>query len=424
MTTQPSLSRRHLIAGAAALGIFPLVGGIAGCRATPEEARSALDRLPAGDPGDRSAPVARFTAQVLQAARTEPANLVMSPFSIQVALSMVRNGAAGRTAEEMDEVLHIGDLAAYNAEVNSLCQIVEARSRQIDKDREVRVELANSLWGQQDLDFAEPFLDALAQYYGAGMTLADFESDAAGAVEAINDWTEERTHGRIPEIVSTDLVTADTRLVLVNALYLKAPWARPFPEAATEDGPFTTGSGEQVEVPMMSGKANRWYADDVCTAARISYAGEDLAMAVVKPKDDIGRVLDDWAGGGLARLVDEWDEAVVDLRMPRWEHDWRGGLAEVLADLGMPIAFSDDADFSAMTAQERLLIGFVEHRATITVDEQGTEAAAATAVGMEPTSAQPGEPEELILDRDFLYVIHDVETGTPLFVGVVNDPTG
>lgn len=422
ITCRDLFPRRDLFRGAAGLAVLASLAATSGCRRAPQEARSSLDRLPGGDPGALPAAAATLTARVLQAARSGPANLVLSPFSVQVALSMVRNGAVGATADEMDRVLGIDDLTVHNEELNSTCQLIESRSGEIE-GQEVAVELANSLWGQQGLEFAEPFLDALAQYYGAGMALTDFAGDSAGAVDDINAWVDDRTHGLVPEIVTTDLVHAQTRLVLVNALYLKAPWAVPFDESATSDGPFTTGAGDQVQAPMMSGSTATWYEDEHCTATRRVYLGNDLAMAVAKPKGDIAALLEHWAEGGLTAMLDGWERAQVRLQMPRWEHEWRGGLAELLAEMGMATAFSDKADFSAMTAQERLLIGFVEHRATISVDESGTEAAAATAVGMEPTSAEPERSEDLVLDRDFAYVIHDVETGTPLFIGVVDDPT-
>lgn len=420
------LNRRHLLTAGLALAATPLLGGIAGCGpiGDTDQARSSLDRLAAGDPGAAPKAIADLSARLVAPLVEPGANLVASPLSVLVALAMARNGAAGDTADEMDTVLGIDDLDSFNAEVNSVCQLLESRSKELRDDREVVVALANSLWGQRDLEFADPFLDALAQYYGAGMSLVDFRSDPDDAIERINDWTKDETHDLIPEIVSPQSVTDDTRLVLVNALYFAAPWTKPFQESSTQDRPFTTGGGEEVMAPTMAGDGKQWYSDDSCQAARVDYDGGDLAMALVLPRKDVASTLESWTSGGLARMLTGWQGEAVKLQVPKWEHEWDATLNETLGKLGMPTAFTDDADFSGMTTQEQLLISTVAHRATITVDEKGTEAAAATAAVAGTTSAPGGkDPKELHLDRPYLYVIHDIDTATPLFVGVVDDPT-
>ena len=423
----PRVARRSLLTGGLALASAPLLGGLAGCGrlGDPEQARSSLDRRPATAPGTAPEAVADLSARMLAALAEPGSNLVASPFSVLVALAMTRNGAAGSTATEMDEVLGIDDPAAFHQHLNTVCQLMESRSRTLRDDREVVVEIANSLWGQRDLDVADPFLDALAQYYGAGMSLVDFRSDPEAAIEQINDWTRERTHDLIPQVVGPNSVTPRTRLVLVNALYLAAPWQDPFQEHVTRPRPFTTGDDERVEVPTMAGSTEQWYADDHCEATLVPYDGGDLAMALARPRKDVATTLEAWASGGLSRMLGGWRPTPVDLRVPKWQHDWDADLNDVLARLGMPTAFTDDADFSAITTEEQLQIGTVAHRATITVDEEGTEAAAATAVSVGTTSAPGGrDPEQLHLDRPYLYVIHDRETATPLFVGVVADPRG
>ncbi len=398
-----------------------MAAGLSGCT-NVAEARSSLDRLPASDPGDQPRRGADGAARLAQGLWTGPENLVLSPLSIQLALSMVRNGAAGQTAAELDQLLGIDDLDAYNSEMNTLAQLIQSRAGTFGDEKEVRVELANAMWGQKDITWAEPFLDALAQYYGVGVNLVDF-ADNGGAVRAINSWTEDHTDGLIEEIVTPELVTQDTKMVLVNAMAIAASWRVPLVELP-EPAPFTTGQGEQVETTMLTGTTTAWWSDEVCEATRIGCVGGDLALAVVRPRDSVAEVLDHWADGGLAEMLGGgWQKAQVRLELPAWEQEWHGSLIDLLAGLGVKTAFTNQADFSAMTSDESLLIGFVEHRAVLSVDRHGLSAAAATAIGMEPTSAEvPEITEELTLDRDFLHVLHDRTTGTVLFLGAVNDP--
>lgn len=412
---------RRLVLGAALAA--PFLGALTGCGpGTPAQARSALSRVPATEPGTAPQQVAAFTARLAAAVRKDNENLVCSPWSVLVALSMVRNGAAGATAKEMDTFFGVKDLNVFNQQLNTLQQAFATRNRTFPDKREVVLESANSLWGQQKYAFEKPFLDALAQYYGAGMNLVDF-ARSSEAVGMINSWTKDRTRGLIDSIVNDDVVTADTRLVLVNALYLKAPWQKEFNADRTQDRPFIPGAGEPVTVPMMFGTTRLWHADEVGEATRVDYLGGELAMAVVRPKRDVATTLAAWAGGGLAAMLRAWKPAAVELTMPKWQHEWDAGLGPVLSDLGMPRAFSNAAEFPGITKEQTLKIAHVAHRARITVDEAGTEAAAATAVAMEPTSGGvETDRHELVLDRPFLYVIHDVPTGTPIFLGVVDNP--
>lgn len=420
----PGWSRRTLLGAALAIGVAPALGLLAGCGApAPEQARSQLNRLSATEPGESPRTSASFAARLAAAVRTDGTNLVCSPWSVLVALAMTRNGAEGTTAAEMDTVLGIQDLNGANQQLNTLQQVLATRNRTFPDKREVKLESANSLWGQRNLQFGGPFLDALAQYYGAGMNLVDFVAKAPEAVRMINAWTKERTHGLIEQIVTDKTVKPYTRLVLVNALYLKAPWQKPFSADLTADGAFTPTGGTPVRVPMMKGRTLLWHADDTCEATRIDYLGGELAMTVARPLRDVATTLAAWAGGGLPSVLGDWRPAIVDLTLPKWQHQWHAELNDPLAGLGMPTAFSDAAQFGRMTSTEALRIAHVLHEARITVDEQGTEAAGATAVVMEPISA-PVAPErhELTLDRPFLYVIHDVPTGTPLFLGGVENP--
>jgi serine protease inhibitor len=399
------------------------MGSIALSRVT----RRAADRA-ARQPGARV--VQSFGTDLFRALAKEDGNLACSPYSVAVALGMTRNGARGETAKEMDRVLHASSSADLNAGLNSLSQHIESlaheRKRPDGSVAKVTVDAANSLWGQHGVTWEHPFLDALAESFGTGMREVDYMHDHEAARKAINAWTSDQTHAKIPALIPSGMLDVTTRLVLVNAIYLKAPWAVPFEKSATQDRPFTRADGSTVDVAMMSydsasslayARGPGWQAVDLV------YDGAGLAMVVVVPDaghlDDITTGFDaDFLRSVLAGL----QSTGVGLRLPRWTFRTQVLLNEVLGELGMPTAFTDGADFSGMTHDMGLAIQAVVHEAFIAVDEQGTEAAAATAVAMRESSAMR-DMVELTVDRPFLFVLHDLATGTPLFIGRVSDPT-
>lgn len=394
-------------------------------------ARSGVSRAVPGADGLEAAvaSVQAFSADLYRRMAAAPGNLVCSPYSVAVALAMTRNGAHGRTAVEMDHVMHSSNLAALNAWLNAVERHLEALARTHRRadgsSAAVSIDIANSLWGQRGLTWSPAFLDDLARHFGAGMRLVDYVGQREAARTAINDWTSDRTRGRIPEILPPDVLDEDSRLTLVNAIYLKAPWEQPFADQITRVAPFTLGDGTRVTVPMMSrtfepagySRGDGWQAVD------LPYAGSVLAMAVLVPDrgrlPEVERRLD---GPAMHRLLGGFRHTAVQLHLPRWTCRTQTTMNHVLKELGMPTAFSHAADFSGMTTQARLAIAAVLHEAYVAVDEDGTEAAAATAVVMERVSAGP-LGIAVRADRPFLFVIHDVKTATPLFVGRVADPS-
>ncbi len=402
----------------------------------PGEARSLVARQPA-DPAlaaQAAAAVNAFGADLYaRLAGDGSENLVCSPASIVLALAMTRAGALGATATELDAVLHAAELgadpAALHPGMNALTAELEARSGTFEAMGDpvtVELSIANSLWGQDGLAWGEAFLDLLGAQYGAGMRLVDYVSDPEGARGAINDWVADETKDRIPELLGQGTITPASRLTLVNAVYMKAPWLEPFAEGSTAPGPFTTAAGETVEVPTM--RASRMLAHaagDGWQAVDLPYAGGALSMLVVVPDaGELAAVEALLADGLLDDAVRGLAGRQVNLGLPRFDLETKVELSTVLAALGMPSAFDpSSADFSAMTTDEELFIGVVIHQANITVDEQGTEAAAATAVGMRATSAPMDPPVELTIDRPFLYAVRDTVTGAVLFLGRVSDPS-
>ena len=357
-------------------------------------------------------------------------NLALSPYSVAVALALTLNGARGATLDEMLAVLAADGTERLNGGLNALTQSVEAlagKRRRLDRSTsDVALDSANALFGQRGVDWQDDFLDTLAREYGAGMRTVDFATATESARAVINGWTAERTHDRIEEIIPPDVLDPSTRLVLVNALYFKAPWLEPFEKGATGDRAFHLEDGSVVQVPTMNATlgSTSYGTGDGWQAVRMAYAGNDLAMTIVLP--DEGRLTDvetAVGGGDLPSILASVEATSVGLSLPRWTFLTATLLNDALQALGMRTAFTGDADFSGMTTQMDLVVAAVLHQVFIAVDEDGTEAAAATAVVVDETSAMLPD-QSVVVDRPFLFVIHDVEHGTPLFVGRVVDPRG
>jgi serpin B len=361
-------------------------------------------------------------------------NVALSPYSIAVALAMTANGAAGTTRSQLEAGIGGVAVEEANAGLAALTTHVESlagtREKSDGERAEIELDAANALFGQRGVAWDQPFLEVLAADYGAGMRVVDFEDATEEARAAVNAWTAEQTRDRIPEILPPGSVDALTRLALVNTLYLKAPWETPFEPTATEDADFTLLDGSVVGVPTMrlgptaldAAEGPGWQA------VRLPYAGRELAMTVVLP--DEGRYADveaDLVASGAAAYLEVplRDTPIsVQVALPRWTFRTEAPLREALVGLGVEVPFDPRAaDFSAMTDDADLYVDGVFHQVFVAVDEDGTEAAAATAVVMRATSA-PVVDLDLVVDRPFLFVIHDVEHGTPLFLGRVLDPRG
>lgn len=354
------------------------------------------------------------------------ANLVFSPASIAIALAMTAAGARGTTLDEMVAVLHADpDMAAFHRSMNGLSASLDGLDATRDNTAEggtgvseVKLEITNSLWGQAGLAFEQAFLDLLAAEYGAGMETVDYKADPEAARALINAWVADATAGRIPDLLAPGTLTPDSRLTLVNAIYLKANWMEAFDENATADEPFTTAAGDDVTVKMMHRGAEMAYAEgDGWQAVDVPYVFGTLSLTVAMPDDPgvtppYGEVV-----AGLGRRP-------VELGLPRFDIETSTSLAQALADLGMPTAFSGTADFTGMTTEVGLAIGDVIHQANITTDETGTEAAAATAVIMVETAApEPQEPVTLTIDRPFTFWLRERSTDAVVFMGRVTDPS-
>jgi serpin B len=439
------LNRRDVLRTLAGVGALSVAYPLAGCggavaRRTSEPPRGRASFLAATDVSrsrggaadlpDAVAAVQSMTVDLYRGLATGPGNLVCSPYSVAVALAMTRNGASGRTAAEMDRVLS-SPRVRIDAGLSSLTQLIDSRAgrqRRGDGSRAtVALDVASSLWGQRGVRWEPAFLDALARYFGTGMRLVDYRLHSESARTLINQWTASTTDHRITEIIPAGILDQLTRLVLVNAIYLKAPWEEPFDRRGTLRRPFSRGDGSRVQAEMMRGtlESASFASGPGWQAAQLPYAGRRLAMTIVLPhQSTLAELEGSMTVPRLNQILASMRPVpTLDLRMPRWRFRRASQLNDILARLGMPSAFDPTlADFSAMTTDEKLYVSAVLHQAFIAVDEKGTEAAAATAVVMQAGSAPTIPPVVLNADHAFMFVINDIETATPLFIGRVDDP--
>ena len=375
-------------------------------------------------------------------------NVVISPTSIAIALAMARAGAKGETAAQMDAVLRSAGADKLATAMNALDQALTSRSGTF-KDGEgnkldVLLKIANAPFAQRDLPIVQAFLDALASRFGAGLRLVDYKADPEAARRLINAWVKTQTKGRIPELLKKEPpdITTLTRLVLVNAMYLKAPWLNPFDVNDTKPGPFTRADGSRVTVPMMNlvecqglGICDLPYAKGTgWRAVELPYLGGSLAMTIIVP-DNLAAFEKKLTPTLLAQVTGalrtgppghEYTVYHVALTMPKFGIETRANLADLLAAAGMPLAFDRlGADFTGIASPPEgpLYISKVIHQANIDVDEKGTEASAATAVVMATGGGPDTESIVFKVDRPFLFVLRDVPTGAVLFMGRVVDPS-
>jgi serpin B len=387
--------------------------------------------------------------------------VVLSPTSIATALAMARAGAMGETAADMDAALGIRGWDRLGAGLNALDQRIRSRDAtwklyEEDEQHQLALRMANMAFGQDGFALKQAYLERLGRTFGSPLALVDYKRDAEAARQAINGWVSRQTMGRIPELLGMPDVTPDTRLILVNAIYLKAEWALPFEPELTRDLAFTTLAGKRTKVPTMNqygDQAIPLATGDGWKATELSYSSPDaapsLSMTLVLPDDirafertltpatvaAIGRKLDT-ERRRIEKVTYSHPEAEMDcgtfpyavrLYLPRFGIDTRASLVPSLRAIGMRVPFTDAADFSGMTGDAPLHIGSVIHQANIDVDEKGTEAAAATAVGMDTTGGcggpEPRVVKTLRFDEPFLFLLRDVQTGAILFMGRVVDPT-
>jgi len=369
-----------------------------------------------------------FAFNLYQALKAGNENFFYSPYSISLALAMTYAGARGETEQQMADTLHFTlPQDRLHPAFNSIDTELGKRGQgaEGEDDEGFRLHVANAIWGQKDYQFLPTFLDVLAENYGAGLRPADFAREPEQSRITINEWVSEQTEGKIKDLVPQGLIHSLTRLVLTNAIYFNAAWSYPFKESMTKEEPFYLLDGSEVTVLMMEQTENfvGYTEGEGYQAVELPYKGHELSMVILLPREEN---FEQFEGALSYQPVDSILEALehdhINLKMPRFSFKSEFSLSETLAAMGMPDAFSAGAaDFSEMTGNRELSIQEVVHKAFVSVDEAGTEAAAATAVTM-PTSAPPEEPIVVNINRPFIFLIRDIETGSLLFMGRVLNP--
>jgi serpin B len=362
-----------------------------------------------------------FGADLYRLLTEDAAETVFSPVSVAAALQMALCGARGQTAAELASALHEAPDAAAEG-----LRAISAAVRDVAADGSVTLRAPSIVWVQSGLPLQSAFTSQLAEAGAADIGRVGFATAPEAARAEINGAIAEQTEGKITGLLPARAVSAATRLVLTSAIYLKAGWADPFPEAATRDAPFYPDGpdGPGLTVPMMRCTAARAYRHgDGYQAVMLPYRGGQLAMAVVLPDGPLDTLRSAIAAGGLRGALAGTSRYQVTLAMPRFRVEAAFDLVPVLRRLGVTEAFTRQADFSGITEAERLLIGTVAHKAYVDVDEQGTEAVAATAITFRPTAVfRAPPPVTMTVDRPFLFAIIHTSTGLPLFAGEVRSP--
>jgi len=368
-----------------------------------------------------------FALDLYQALRSQDGNLVYSPYSISLALAMTYAGARGETESQMAQTLHFLPQNKLHTAFNALDLELAKRGETQSKDETpLQLNIANAVWAEQTFPFLKDYLDLIAQNYGAGIQMADFINQHEAIRKEINGWVEAKTNDKIQDLLPEGVLDPSTRMVLVNAIYFKADWMLPFDPNNTHEAPFHLLDGSDVQVEMMSESLSgiSYIGGDGYQAIELPYQGETAAMDIIVPDegrfDEIESELDAEKLNEI--LASMQPGAGLQLELPKFSFTTDFGLKEQLTAMGMPDAFDpDNADFSGMTGKRDLYIDTVLHKAFVAVDEKGTEAAAATAVIMELTSAMLPDVS-LTIDRPFIFVIRDLPSGQILFVGRVRNP--
>jgi serine protease inhibitor len=349
-------------------------------------------------------------------------NLFFSPHSISTALAMTYAGARGSTEKQMAEVLH------FDLEQKRLHPAFRELLDQLETgegERGYQLSVANALWGQKGYEFLEKFLNLTKENYGAGLSELDFIGATETARQTINSWVEKETEDKIKELIKPGVLDQMTRLVLTNAIYFKGFWESQFEEEMTRPAPFTLVSGEKVQVPTMHRTADFKYAEaEDFQALELPYKGGDLSMTIFLPKetDGLAALEQSLTAEKLATWLSTLEEQEVIVALPKFRMTSEFSLAEVLKSMGMTDAFDvKEADLSGMTGKKDLFITAVLHKAFVEVNEEGTEAAAATGVVVALKSAPPSQPV-FRADHPFLFLIRDLRSNSILFLGRVMDP--
>jgi serine protease inhibitor len=352
-------------------------------------------------------------------------NLFFSPYSISTALAMTHAGARGSTEAQMAQVLHF---SLGQGRLHPAFASLEAKLKAVQEKGHIQLKVANALWPQEGYAFLEDYLALTKKYYGVLLTPVDYRETEA-ARQKINAWVEEQTQDKIKELIRPGILDVLTRLVLVNAIYFKGDWKSQFQPALTKPAPFWVTPREKIQTPTMTQRQRFRYAErDGLQVLELPYAGDDVSMLLLLPEkvDGLGRLEDALTPENLDRWTRPLEEKEVQVFLPKFKESSQFRLEKTLASMGMVDAFEmDKADFSGMDGRKWLYIAAVIHQAFVEVNEEGTEAAAATAVVIKARSAPGVSRPPLIFraDHPFVFLMRDNRTGSILFLGRMVNPS-
>jgi serpin B len=372
----------------------------------------------------------KFALELYTKLQSQEGNIFYSPYSISAALAMTYAGARGRTATQMADVLRfpVGtkpaglDPQQFASVFGELVKDLNTRG----EGGAYELSVANALWGQKGYGFLAKFLELVEKHYGGRLNEVDFVGATEMARQTINAWVEKKTNDKIKNLIAKGVLDSMTRLVLTNAIYFKGNWARQFKEDRTKEAPFTLSDGQKVDVAMMNQTAKFGYMEtDTLQSLELPYVDNELSMIVLLPKelDGLGELEKSLTLENLTEWQSKLRKREVVVSIPKFKLTSQFSLASVLKAMGMKDAFSRSANFSGMNGKRNLAISAVIHKAYVDVNEEGTEAAAATAVTMRLTSMGPGsQPPVFRADHPFLFLIRDNQSGSILFIGRVINP--
>lgn len=365
-----------------------------------------------------------FATDLYGRLRSKPGNLFFSPYSVSVALAMAYAGAEGQTGEQMAKVLRF---PLPEAKLHPAFSMLQKRLSFKGEAPAFQLRVANRLWGQKDFHFLPTFLKVTSDNYGAELGMVDFKQ-AEAARKTINSWIEDQTDRKIQDLVAPGVLDASTRLVLTNAVYFKARWEHEFGESVTKEAPFHISGRQHIMVPLMHQQHRFRYGEsgDV-QVLELPYADDGfLSMLILLPKkiDGLSDLEKRLTGENLQKWTADLKSRLVNVHLPKFKMTSEFELGDVLSSMGMSLAFSDKADFSGMSTEEQLYFSAVIHKAFVDVNEEGTEAAAATAVAIRAAAERPRpeEPVEFRADHPFVFLIRDNRTDAVLFLGRLVNP--
>ncbi|MBN2127363.1 MAG: serpin family protein [Candidatus Diapherotrites archaeon] len=371
----------------------------------------------------------QFAFELYNKYSSKEENIFFSPYSISTALGMTFEGAKGQTAEEMREVFHFIENEKNRKESTAILY------NKLNKGNEkIKLSTANALWAQKDYVFLQEYFDLIEKYYAGKVTNLDFINKTEESRKTINSWVEQKTNNKIKDLIPQGSITGDTKLVLTNAIYFKGNWLHQFKTEKTFQEEFKLNETQSIQTEFMHLKSSElkdeepgkdlfnYMENDSMQMLELEYNEDKLSMLILLPKNNLNELEEQLNNEKLSELKNSMRKEKVNISLPKFKLETKYFMGQDLSEMGMPTAFSPSADFSGMTGSKDLMISQVIHQAFVEVNEEGTEAAAATAVIMETTSATPLQPKEFKANHPFIFIIQEKETGNILFIGKLMNP--